>query len=332
MIGQETHDVERKVTAILKLLSDSREPLGGRIISRRLKEQGIDLGERAVRYHLKIMDERGFTRIAGSRDGRSITPPGLEELKNALVYDKMGFLSDRIELLAYQTTFDPQRHAGDVPVDISLFPRKEFKRALNAMGNIFDAGLCVSDLVAMASEGEKIGEIIVPEGKIGFAAVCSIVVSGSLLKAGIPIDSRFSGIIQVRNYEPVRFVDLIEYTGSTLEPSEVFITGKMTSVVETARTGNGKILGSFHEVPMVSKAAAEKVIAKLKSAGLCNSVIMGKTTEPLCEIPVRLNKSGLILFSGLNPVAAAAEAGIIVSPKAMGGVIDIGRLRSFRSL
>lgn len=46
MIGQENREVERKTTAILKVLSDSAEPLGGRIISRRLKEQGVDLNKK----------------------------------------------------------------------------------------------------------------------------------------------------------------------------------------------------------------------------------------------------------------------------------------------
>lgn len=58
MIGQETHEIERKVIAILKVLSDSQQPLGGRVIARCLDKLGIDLGERAVRYHLKVMDEQ----------------------------------------------------------------------------------------------------------------------------------------------------------------------------------------------------------------------------------------------------------------------------------
>ena len=33
------------------------------------------------------------------------------------------------------------------------------------MKPIFKAGLCVSDLVAVAGEGETVGEIVVPEGK-----------------------------------------------------------------------------------------------------------------------------------------------------------------------
>ena len=71
MIGFETQEVERKVISILRALSDSREPLGARIIACRLKDFGIELGERAVRYHLKMMDERGLTQLVG-REGRVI--------------------------------------------------------------------------------------------------------------------------------------------------------------------------------------------------------------------------------------------------------------------
>jgi repressor of nif and glnA expression len=84
MIGIETQGVERKLLSILRVLSDSHEPLGARVIARRLTDHGVDLGERAVRYHLKLMDERGLTRLVG-RDGRVITELGIDELGDALV-------------------------------------------------------------------------------------------------------------------------------------------------------------------------------------------------------------------------------------------------------
>jgi repressor of nif and glnA expression len=80
MIGASSVDVERKVNAILRVLRDSPEAVGARVIGRQLAEQGIDLSERAVRYHLKLMDERGLTQLVG-RDGRQITEAGLEELR-----------------------------------------------------------------------------------------------------------------------------------------------------------------------------------------------------------------------------------------------------------
>ena len=122
MMGYERHEVERKVLAILKILSESTEPMGARVIAQRLQDYGVDLKERAVRYHLKIMDERGLTRLIG-RDGRLITESGIEELKSALVSDKIGFVIGKIELLAYQTTFDWKKRRGQVPINVSLFPK-----------------------------------------------------------------------------------------------------------------------------------------------------------------------------------------------------------------
>ena len=330
-MGFETQDVERKVFSILKTLSDSHEALGARVIARRLKDLGIELGERAVRYHLKLMDERGLTQLLG-RDGRLITKSGIEELESALVRDKVGFAILRIELLAFRTDFDLQRHTGWVPVNVSLFPKEEFEKALQVMKPVFSAGLCVSELVAVAQEGQMLGELIVPEGKIALATVCSIVVNGTLLKAGVPMDSRFGGILQIRSHKPLRFVELIHYAGSSLDPSEIFIRAKMTSVTEVAKKGDGKILANFREIAAPCRPIAEEVVAKLKEAGLGGVLVMGNTSEPVCEIPVELNRIGIILIGGLNPVAAAEEAGIEAENHAMSTGIEYQNLIKFKEL
>jgi len=331
VVGFETQEVERKVLSILKVLSGSQEPLGARVIARQLKQFGVELGERAVRYHLKLMDERGLTQTVG-RDGRVITGSGIEELKTALVRDKVGFAIERIELLAFRTSFNWEKGTGSVPVNISFFPREKFERALQTMKPAFAAGLCVSDLVAVAQEGEYLGEVAVPEGKTGLATVCSIVVKGSLLKAGVPIDSRFGGILQIKNRQPFRFVELIHYAGSSLDPSEVFIRARMTSVREALASGNGKILANFREIPALCRPIAEEVVAKLKKAGLGGLLLMGNTSEAVCEIPVELNRVGVILLGGLNPVAAAEEAGIEAENHAMSTVIDYQNLIKFWEL
>jgi len=328
MIGFETQEVERKELSILRILSDSKEPLGARVIARRLKDLGIELGERAVRYHLKLMDERGLTQTVG-RDGRLITNSGIDELRSALVRDKVGLAISRIELLAFRTSFNPETRTGWIPVNISLFSKGSFAQALRAMKPAFAAGLCVSDLVAVAKEGERLGDITVPQGKIGLATVCSIVINGCLLKAGVPIDSRFGGILQVKNHQPLRFVELIHYAGSSLDPSEVFIRARMTSVREVTTSGNGEILANFREIPALCRPTAEEVIAKLKEAGLEGLLLMGNVSEPVCEIPVELNRVGMLLVGGLNPVAAAEEAGIEAENHAMSTVTEYQNLIKF---
>jgi len=330
-MGFETQDVERKVFSILKVLSESPEALGARVVARRLKDLGIELGERAVRYHLKLMDERGLTQLVG-RDGRLITEMGVEELKSARVRDKVGFAISRIELLAFRTDFNLDSQTGLVPVNISLFNKADFRRALPVMAPVFKAGICVSALVAVACEGETIGELTVPGGKVALATVCSIVVNGSLLKAGVPIDSRFGGILQIRQHRPLRFVELIHYAGSSLDPSEVFITAKMTSVAEAARSGGGKILANFREIPALCRPIAEEVITKLGKAGMNGVLVMGNISEPVCEIPLELNRIGVVLLGGLNPVAAAREAGIEAENHAMSTVIEYRELVKFEEL
>ena len=331
MLIQPAQEVERKVIAILRILSQSREPLGARVISHYLKDHGIELSERAVRYHLKLMDERGFTESVG-RDGRLITQPGLEELESALVSDKVGFVASKIELLAYQTEFDIDKRQGKVPVNISFFPERQFKKALDAMKGAFQAGICVGDLVAVARQGEKLGGITIPQGKIGLATVCSVIVNGALLKAGVPMDSRFGGILQIKNHKPLRFVELIQYSGSSLDPSEIYITSKMTSVCQVVNKGEGRILANFREIPAVCQPVAETVVARLKESNLGGLIMMGEVSKSVCEVPVELNKVGMILMGGLNPVAAAVEAGIGVENHAMSTVMDYRDLIKFWDL
>jgi len=321
-------DAEGKLILILKVLSESSEPLGSITIARRLEDEGVFLSERAVRYHLRIADERGYT-LPGGRDGRMITEEGRREVKEALAPQHLGFVRDKLELLAYQTTFDPVKRSGLLPINTSLIAKEKFKKALLAMKDIFKAGLCVSELVATASEGEKLGAAVVPEGKIGLATVCSVVTNGVLLKSGVPMDFRFGGVLEVRNSRPRRFVAIIDYAGTSVDPSEQFIRARMTTVGEAARTGTGKILGVFRTVQAPAREVFEEKVALLKEVGISGVYAVGDTSEPLCQIPVPMNRVGIVQLGGLNPVAAAVEAGVEIENVAENGLIDFQELRSF---
>ncbi len=330
---QDSREVEREKIAILKILSSSDGAVGSKIIARQLKDEyGIELSERAVRYHLGLLDEQKLTHKVSRRNGRAITRLGLEELENAMVADKVGFVIDKIELLAYRTSFDPVRQTGQVPINISFFARERFKAALKAMTGAFKAGFCVSDLVAIAAEGQRLGGVLVPKGSTGLATVCSIIINGTLLRAGIPMNSRFGGVLQLREHKPWRFTELIDYAGSSLDPSEMFIASRMTSITEAARGANGKILANFREIPAMSLPLAQGVIGSLKEAGINGPLTIGEPGKPVCEISVGLNKVGVVLIGGLNPVAAAVEAGIDATNRAMSTLVEFSELKSFWEL
>jgi repressor of nif and glnA expression len=86
--------MQKKINTILKIVNESREPIGSPEISARLKELGIEMSERTVRYHMKMLDKKGLTR-GKWKEGRMITGKGREELSNALVFEKVGFLSSK---------------------------------------------------------------------------------------------------------------------------------------------------------------------------------------------------------------------------------------------
>ncbi|MFH1638855.1 MAG: NrpR regulatory domain-containing protein [Chloroflexota bacterium] len=331
MVNETSSEIESKVISILRVLSESSEPLGSITISRELEHFGIFLSERAVRYHLRITDERGFTRALG-RDGRMLTPQGLEELKLALAPEQIGFILDKLEQLAFQTTFNPKKRTGKLPINTSLIDKERFKEALVVMSDAFKAGISAIDMVAVAAEGGKLGSVVVPNGKIGLATVCSVTVNGVLLKAGVPSEFRFGGVLQVMKARPRRFVAIINYAGTSIDPSEQYIRARMTSVREAATTGSGKVLANFREMPALSRPVVEEKVAELREAGFHSVYALGNTSEPVCRIAVGQNRIGMVLLGGLNPVAAAVEAGIEVENTGESGVIDFEQLTSFWEL
>ena len=331
MVHANQSDAERKEIAILRVLSESYQPLGSITIARELERYGIHLSERGVRYHLKVADERGYTQSLG-RDGRMLTPLGFAELKIALAPEQVGFILEKVELLAFQTTFNPAKRSGQLPINNSLIDNDRFNEALVAMKGAVEAEICTSELIATASEGEKLGSVVVPGGRIGVATICSAAVNGILLKAGIPVASQFGGVLEVKGAKPERFIAVINYAGTSIDPSEQYIRAGMTSVSEAARTGHGKILSNFREMPALARSLASEKIAALKEAGIGGVYVLGNTSEPICQISVGLNRVGMVLLGGLNPLAAAVEAGVDVENIGESGIVDFEQLTSIRDL
>jgi len=60
--------------------------------------------------------------------------------------------------------------------------------------------------------------------------------------------------------------------------------------------------------------------------------MMGEPSQPVCEIPIALNRVGMVLMGGLNPVAAAEEQGIEAENLAMSTVMEYRDLVNFKEV
>ncbi|MFZ1914836.1 MAG: NrpR regulatory domain-containing protein, partial [Dehalococcoidales bacterium] len=168
--------------------------------------------------------------------------------------------------------------------------------------------------------------------KVGIGTICSVVVNGVLSKSGVPISSKFGGVLELRSPKQERFVAIIYYEGTSLDPSEQYIRARMTSVREAAKTGKGRILANFREIPAPSRAIVSEKMAEMKEAGIGGVYRLGNTSESICQIPVGPNRVGIVFLGGLNALAAVSEAGIEVENNSESGVIDFKRLVSYRKI
>jgi repressor of nif and glnA expression len=314
--------------SILRVLDRQADAVGSSELAEELLSHGIELSERTVRYYLKLLDERGLTEVCGKR-GRTITARGREEIENAFVSDRLNFIISRIDSLAYLTNFNVDDMRGKAILNISFFPEKRLRDALRVMLPVFNSPYVMSDRIVLARGGERIGDVRVPEETVGIGTVCSITLNGIFLKAGIPVASRYGGVVEIREGELTRFTSLIGYEGSSLDPLEIFIRSRMTDVLSLFRGGSGSVLGSFREIPVVSLREAENLREKMARRGMGGRIVFGKPNQPLLDIPVGADRVGMIVAGGLNPVAAAHESGIQTETAAMSTLYEYGALMRF---
>lgn len=316
--------MERKRLSILRCLAHAPGAMSSEQITEQLVGAGSDLSERTVRLYLLRMDREGLTRYV-SKQGRVITPLGRHELTQARVFDRVGFLSARIDQLTYGMTFDLARRSGRIVVNLSLIPRSVLKEAWPLMKRVYDAGFSMGKMVTLFGPGEQIGEVVIPGDCVGVGTVCSVTLNGILLRHGIPVASKFGGLLEIERGKPSRFVAIISYNGTTLDPLEVFIRSGMTDYERATRTGSGRIGASFREVPAASRERIIAMSRDLKAAGLDCIMELGLPGQPLRDIPVDQGGMGAIVIGGLNPIAIVEEHGIKVVSKALSGLIEFSR-------
>jgi hypothetical protein len=246
--------------------------------------------------------------------------------------DKVGFVAARVDTLAYQMTFDPATRKGNVILNVSTVAVEDMVMAALEVTKVFDAGLGMGRYVRLIRPGETFNNVPVSGNRFLIGTICSVSINGIFQRARVATRSRFGGLLQIENRQPKRFVQIINYDGTSLDPLEIFIRGHMTSVAEAARTGSGNIGASFREVPTVALPEVRRLIEMSEKIGLGGVIAIGQPNQPLLDIPVTHGCVGMIIPGGLNPIAAVVENDIATTSAAMHGLCDFDQLVDYTAL
>lgn len=319
------HETDRKMMEILRILADREEILGAKTIAAELRKQGYDLGERAVRYHMRILDEKGFTERKGYA-GREITEKGLKELDKGLIYDQVDFIFAKFEDMIYKTTLNPPKRMGTVVVNSSTFQYS--REIMDIIKEVFSRGIAVSPFVKI----NQVKSIKSPDKNyIKLESICGTTIDGMLLKNGIPVVPQYGGLLEIKDYVPTRFTELIAYKKTSMTPLEAFTDQEMTSVLKMVREGNGLIPANFRLIPESALENAVKTFQQLEEIGISGLIKIGEGGKSVLGIPVQDEMVGIAVIGGISPLCAAKEAGFDVEIKMAENIVEFSNMTMLKT-
>ena len=288
---------EHRMIEILRILSVQDKPIGSKVIADELKNKGFNLGERAVRYHMQILDDKGYTKRVGY-SGRQITELGLEKLEKGLIYDQVDFIHSKFEEMIYLTDFNYINQSGNVVVNTSTIYNEE---SINIMKNIFESGLSVSPYVNLNRAGNK--------DEIEVTTLCGTTIDGILLNEGIPSQLQHGGLLKIEDSRPTEFTEVISYKKTSLTPLDAFANSKLTSVLDVINEGSGIVPANFRLLPGISRQKTIDILEKLNKIGIGGVIDISEEGKDILGVPVPDGMIGMAIIGGITPFCALKEIG-----------------------
>ncbi|MEN6442234.1 MAG: DUF128 domain-containing protein [Methanoregula sp.] len=245
---------------------------------------------------------------------------------------RLKFVNHSIEDYAMQVTFDPVKGTGKVVYNLSLVKNEDFEYAVSILKDAIKTGVSVSGMVKFFRSGEKVSGFIVPQDCTAICTICSITFDGLLIKRGIPVNPIGGGVVEIENRTPIRFTHMIRYEYTTIDPLQVLISQKITSVNNVMRKGSGTLLANIREFHMEAEPLVGMVLDELADSSITGILEVGMPNVPLLGVLVSPQYVGIAAVGGTNPMAAIREGGRWVNTQAMKGMMDISEMEEIRDL
>lgn len=294
---------EYRMIEILRILNKQDKAIGSKVIADELKNKGFNLGERAVRYHMQILDEKGYTEKMGY-SGRQITDLGREKLEKGLVYDQVDFIYSKFEELIYLTNFNYMNQKGNVVVNTSTIYNED---SYDIIKTIFKNGLSVSPYINLNRNKNS--------DEIEIKTICGTTIDGILLNEGIATHPLYGGLLKIEDYHAISFKELISYNKTSITPLDAFIAPKMTSILDVLNEGTGYIPANFRLIPSIARDKSIQIINQLKKIGMNGCISISNEGENTLGLPVPNDMVGITILGGITPFCAAQELGYDINIK-----------------
>lgn len=240
------------------------------------------------------------------------------------------FVAHTIDDYAMQVTYNPVTNEGNVVYNLSLIRNDDLEFAIATIKDACKAGLAASGLVKFIKSGERNGNLVVPKNQTAICTVCSVTFDGLLIRHGIPINPIGGGVVQIENRTPIRFIHMILYEYTTIDPLQVLNSQRLTSVTNVMRTGSGNILANIREFHMEAEPLVGTLLDELTESNFIGILEVGMPNVPLLGVPVSPQFIAIACIGGTNPLVAIKEGGRLVQIYAMKGLIDVSEMEDIR--
>jgi hypothetical protein len=296
--------LDEKLVEILSIISEHSEPIGAKLIARELKRRGYKIGERAVRYHLQLLDEKNLTKKYGY-SGRLITEKGLEELEKANISYRIGSIFSQIMEKLYCSNFPTK-----VIINKTVF-EGDYEKIRDLTLNVLNMGFSIGDYMNIFKDSKN-------PNLINVETLCSITFDNFLLKNGILSMPKYGGIVKFEDYNPVYFDGVIDFRKSSIDPLEAFISRGRTDVLGIIENGEGYLPANFRIIPSSTKEKFENLLKR----DLLNGVL-SYGEDNVLGLSLNEGEIGVALVGGLSPICPAVEIGYNVKINAATTLKDL---------
>jgi repressor of nif and glnA expression len=240
------------------------------------------------------------------------------------------FVNHKIDEYSIQVTYDPVERTGKVVHNLSLVQAGDLEQIIPVFRDAYASGISMSSLIGFLGEGEILGDYRIPGGCTGVITVCSSTLDGILMRKGIPLRPIGGGAVEVERRVPKRFIHMILFEHTTIDPLQVLASQDITSINAVMRTGSGVILANLRECHMEAESLLGTVFDDLSGSSFSGILDVGMPNTPALGVTVDPQYLGVVAVGGTNPVAAVKEKGFWVQTQAMKGLIEATELHEIR--